>query len=138
MLESLDEIFKTKHHKKHVDDAVESKLFGLGLESYTVVSHEFVMGYAITQDKTYCLDMGYFHPTEYVGDKISVCLQYIDKLLLHLSRDVRWDSDHVVVLDDELHRIMWRWFVADTSIVYISRRIILTLRLTELLAGLLP
>ena len=106
MASSLDEIFKAPLDERCVRESVESKLFGLGLESYTVASHEFSMGYAITRHKVYCLDAGHFHPTEQISDKISAILQYTDKILLHLSRGVRWDSDHVVVWDDELQRIM--------------------------------
>lgn len=106
MAESLDEIFSSPLDESCVRESVESKLFGLGLESYTVASHEFSMGYAITRHKVYCLDAGHFHPTEQISDKISAILQYTDKVLLHLSRGVRWDSDHVVIWDDELQRIM--------------------------------
>lgn len=87
-------------------ESVESKLFGMGVESYTAASHEFSLGYAITRGKVYCLDAGHFHPTEYISDKISAVLQFLDSVLLHLSRGVRWDSDHVVLWDDELQRIM--------------------------------
>jgi len=83
-------------------DAVEGKLFGLGSESYVTGSHEFYQGYAITRKKLLCLDMGHYHPTESVADKISALLLYLDEILLHVSRGVRWDSDHVVLLDDEL------------------------------------
>lgn len=106
MIKSLDEIFEEKLNKEYILESVESKLFGLGLESYTVASHEFSLGYAITRDKLYCLDAGHFHPTETISSKISAILQYVDELMLHVSRGVRWDSDHVVTWDDELQNIM--------------------------------
>lgn len=106
MIKSLDEIFEEKLNKEYILESVESKLFGLGLESYTVASHEFSLGYAITRDKLYCLDAGHFHPTETISSKISAILQYADELMLHVSRGVRWDSDHVVTWDDELQNIM--------------------------------
>jgi len=106
MIKSLDEIFEDKMDKKYVLESVESKLFGLGLESYTVASHEFSLGYAITRGKLYCLDAGHFHPTETISSKLSSILQYVDELMLHVSRGVRWDSDHVVTWDDELQNIM--------------------------------
>ncbi len=90
---------------EHVRDAVECKLFGLGSESYVVGSHEFYLGYAITRGKLLCLDAGHFHPTEVISDKISSTLLWVDELLLHVSRGVRWDSDHVVTLSDELWAI---------------------------------
>jgi len=106
MAESLDEIFSAELDEKYVNESIESKLFGFGIESYTAASHEFSLGYAITRGKMYCLDCGHFHPTESIADKISAVLLYTKKLLLHTSRGVRWDSDHVVSLDDELLRIM--------------------------------
>ena len=87
-------------------DAVESKLFGIGSESYVVGSHEFYLGYATTRRTLLCLDAGHFHPTENLSDKISSVLQYVPELLLHVSRGVRWDSDHVVILDDATRAIM--------------------------------
>ena len=106
MAESLDEIFSAGLNEAYVNESIESKLFGFGIESYTAASHEFSLGYAITRGKMYCLDCGHFHPTESMADKISAVLLYVKKLLLHTSRGVRWDSDHVVTLDDELLRIM--------------------------------
>ena len=106
MIDSLDKMFKDKSLDGKVLDAVESKLFGLGVEQFTVGSHELMMGYAITRGKLYTLDAGHFHPLEYISQKISSVLQYSDKLLLHVSRGVRWDSDHVITLDDELQNIM--------------------------------
>ena len=93
-------MFKEPISESHQRDALECKLFGIGSESYVVGSHEFYLGYAITRQKTLCLDMGHFHPTESVADKISSVLQYVPGLLLHVSRGVRWDSDHVVLFDD--------------------------------------
>lgn len=106
MVESLDEIFKDKMDEKYIVDAIESKLFGLGIESYTVANHEFSYGYAMTRKKVYCLDAGHFHPTEQISDKISSIMQFSQNILLHLSRGVRWDSDHVVIWNDELQQIM--------------------------------
>ncbi len=83
-------------------DAVEGKLFGIGSESYVVGSHEFYLGYAIARKKLVTLDAGHFHPTEMIADKISSALTFLDEILLHVSRGVRWDSDHVVMLDDQL------------------------------------
>jgi len=103
--ESLDQIFAKKINRKHLLDSVESKLFGIGSESYVVGSHEFYMGYAIENKLLLCLDTGHFHPTEVVSDKISSVLTFLDRILLHVSRGVRWDSDHVVILSDELRAI---------------------------------
>ncbi|MCX6938831.1 MAG: L-rhamnose isomerase [Verrucomicrobia bacterium] len=103
---SLDRVFAEKLPAKHLIDAVESKLFGIGAESYTVGSHEFYLGYAIKRgDLAYCLDAGHFHPTESIADKISAILQNTPSLLLHVSRGVRWDSDHVVICDDATRAI---------------------------------
>lgn len=102
---SLDEATSVKYPKEHMKDAVESKLFGIGLESMTVGSHDFYLGYAIKNDLLICLDSGHFHPTEQVGDKISACLQFVDEMLLHVTRPVRWDSDHVVTLNDDVQLI---------------------------------
>jgi len=107
MVEALDEIFAEEGiDNSLVLDAVESKLFGLGLEAYTVGSHEFMMGYAMSRGKIYTMDAGHFHPTETVSGKISAILQFMPTLLLHVSRPMRWDSDHVVRWDDELTAIM--------------------------------
>ncbi len=105
MLEALDEIFSEKIDEKYTMEAVESKVFGIGAESYTTGSNEFCLGYAVSRDKMVCLDAGHFHPTEVISDKISSVLLFTKKLLLHVSRPVRWDSDHVVILDDELNAI---------------------------------
>ena len=100
--DALDELFAESMQAEHMRDAVECKLFGLGSESYVVGSHEFYLGYAIARGKLLCLDAGHFHPTEVISDKISSTLLWVDELLLHVSRGVRWDSDHVVTLSDEL------------------------------------
>jgi len=105
LMEALDEILVEKIDKQYHLDAVESKVFGIGSESYVVGSHEFYMGYAIKNDLLYCLDAGHFHPTEVISNKISALSLFVDEILLHVSRPVRWDSDHVVVLDDELMAI---------------------------------
>ncbi|MBR4186822.1 MAG: L-rhamnose isomerase [Clostridia bacterium] len=99
---SYDEIFAEKISKEYNLDSVESKLFGIGLESCTIGSHEFYMGCAMKHGILLTLDTGHFHPTEMVSDKLSSTLQYLDGVMLHVSRPVRWDSDHVVILDDEL------------------------------------
>jgi len=98
---SLDEIFEIEYPKEHLKDAIESKLFGIGSESMVVGSHDFYLSYAVKNDKLICLDNGHFHPTEQVGDKISSTLQFVDEILLHVTRGVRWDSDHVVTLNDD-------------------------------------
>ncbi len=103
---SLDAIFAENIDPAHHLDAVESKLFGIGSESYVAGSHEFYYGYAIKNQTLYCLDAGHFHPTENLADKISSVLQYVPEILLHVSRGVRWDSDHVVLLDDPTAALM--------------------------------
>lgn len=102
---SLDEGMAIDYPKSQMKDAVESKLFGIGAESMTVGSHDFYLGYAIKNNKLICLDNGHFHPTEQVGDKISACLQFVDEVLLHVTRPIRWDSDHVVTLNEEVQLI---------------------------------
>ncbi len=102
---SLDEAMAIDYPSEYMKDAVESKLFGIGAESMTVGSHDFYLGYAIANKKLICLDNGHFHPTEQVGDKISACLQFVDELLLHVTRPIRWDSDHVVTLNEEIQLI---------------------------------
>jgi len=106
LADSLDKVLATPLNPAHNLDAVESKLFGLASESYVVGSHEFYLGYAIKNNTLLCLDAGHFHPTETIADKISSSLLYVDELLLHVSRGVRWDSDHVVTLTDDLQAIM--------------------------------
>lgn len=103
---SLDEVLSEQLNTAHNIDAVECKLFGIGSESYVVGSHEFYMGYAIKNQTALCLDAGHFHPTENMSDKISSVMMYVPELLLHVSRGVRWDSDHVVLLDDATQAIM--------------------------------
>ncbi len=105
LIGSLDAVFAEKLDPKMMLDSVEGKLFGIGVESYTVGSHEFYLGYAASRQKLLTLDSGHFHPTESVADKISSVLLYCPAVLLHVSRPVRWDSDHVVILDDELRAI---------------------------------
>lgn len=104
--DSLDKLFTEKIDAAHNLDAVESKLFGIGSESYVVGSHEFYLGYALKNGVLLCLDMGHFHPTESVADKISSTLTWLPEILLHVSRGVRWDSDHVVILSDEVRALM--------------------------------
>ena len=102
---SLDLIFAEHIDPQYNLDAVESKLFGIGSESYVVGSHEFYLGYAVENGTLLTLDSGHFHPTESIADKISAVLLYLDEILLHVSRGVRWDSDHVVILNDELRAL---------------------------------
>ena len=103
--ESLDKIFAEDIDEKYNLDSVESKLFGIGSEAYVVGSHEFYMNYAMANNKLCLLDTGHYHPTEVVSNKMSAMLLFNDKLALHVSRPVRWDSDHVIVLDDELREV---------------------------------
>lgn len=105
LVDALDEMLSEKIDTQYHIDAVESKLFGIGAESYTVGSSEFYLGYAITRNTALCLDAGHFHPTEVISDKISAVIPYVQRLLLHVSRPVRWDSDHVILLDDETQAI---------------------------------
>ncbi|GAB4514744.1 MAG: L-rhamnose isomerase [Anaerolineae bacterium] len=104
--DSLDRIFAEPVDERYNKDAIESKLFGLGSESYVVGSHEFYLGYAVQHQKILCLDSGHFHPTETISDKLSSVLLYVPEVLLHVSRGVRWDSDHVVTFNDDLQAIM--------------------------------
>ncbi|TVR71043.1 MAG: L-rhamnose isomerase [Marinilabiliales bacterium] len=103
--ESLDEIFSVEYPSAHLIDSLESKLFGIGSEAMVVGSLEFYIAYALQKGKMVCIDNGHFHPTEQAGDKISALLQFFDGLLLHLTRGVRWDSDHVVTFNDEIQLI---------------------------------
>lgn len=103
---SLDEIFSVKYDEKHTVDALESKLFGIGTESFTAGSNEFYLGYAAANQKTITFDLGHFHPTESCADKISSALLFVPNILLHISRGVRWDSDHVCILDDNVLSLM--------------------------------
>jgi len=102
---ALDTVLAEKIDSKYLVDCIESKLFGLGLESYTVGSHEFYMGYGAKNNMVVTLDAGHFHPTEVISDKISSLLLFVPEIMLHVSRPVRWDSDHVVILDDELQHL---------------------------------
>lgn len=97
--DSLDRIFATEY--KHMKDSIESKVFGIGLESYTVGSNDFYIGYGVQHQKLVTLDTGHFHPTESVADKLSSLLLFVPEVLLHVSRPVRWDSDHVTIMNDE-------------------------------------
>ena len=105
LAQSFDEVFAKPLNPKFNLDAVEGKLFGIGSESYVVGLHEFYLGYAIKNKKLVCLDAGHYHPTESLADKISCVLTHLDEILLHVSRGVRWDSDHVVILNDDLQAI---------------------------------
>ena len=106
MIDSLDQIFAENIDRKLVPCGLESKLFGVGVESYTVASHEFSYGYAVKNGLLYTLDAGHFHPTEVISAKLTACLPFLEGIILHVSRPVRWDSDHVILLDDEIQRIM--------------------------------
>lgn len=110
---SLNAIMETSQDKTHMLDAVESKLFGIGVEACTVGSHEFYMGYAIRKGTLLCLDMGHFHPTENVADKLSSVALSVDEILLHVSRPMRWDSDHVILLDDTILQMAQELVSAD-------------------------
>jgi L-rhamnose isomerase len=105
MKEALDEVFAEKIDPQYNVDAIESKLFGIGSESYVVGSHEFCLSYALKNNKAICLDAGHFHPTETISNKLSAIALFDTEILLHVSRPVRWDSDHVVIMDDELQEI---------------------------------
>jgi L-rhamnose isomerase len=103
---SLDQIFEEEFPVVEIKDSLESKLFGIGSEVFVVGSHEFYMGYALSRGKMLCFDIGHFHPTESIADKISAVLQFTDEILLHVSRGIRWDSDHIVILNDEIKDLM--------------------------------
>lgn len=118
--ESLDEIFSVKYDKKYLLDSVESKVFGIGVESYTVGSHEFYMNYAAANGCLCLLDNGHYHPTENVADKISSMLLFSEKVALHVTRSVRWDSDHVVGFNDEIKDIANEIVKAGTENVLIG------------------
>ncbi len=109
--QSLDEILAKDLDPSHMADAVEAKLFGIGVEAFTVGSHEFYLGYAIDRNMMLCLDIGHFHPTEQVSDKVSAVFQFIPELMFHVTRPIRWDSDHVVTLNDDVkalfEEIVW-------------------------------
>ncbi|MEL7179747.1 MAG: L-rhamnose isomerase [Pseudomonadota bacterium] len=99
---SIDQMIATPQDRAQMRDAVESKLFGIGVEACTVGSHEFYLGYAMKNDTVLCLDMGHFHPTENVADKLSAASLFVDEILLHVSRPMRWDSDHVILQSDDV------------------------------------
>ena len=105
MVEALDRIFAEEIDKNLIAEAIEGKLFGIGSESYVVGSNDFTAAYAISRKKLVCLDAGHYHPTESIADKIPTIMLFLDKILLHVSRPVRWDSDHVVTFNDELKAI---------------------------------
>lgn len=113
LVESLDKVMGEDISEQYVLDSIESKLFGIGVESFTVSSPEFALGYALSRHKLVTYDLGHFHPTENVADKISSTLLFLDKILLHTSRPVRWDSDHVVVQNDDLNNLMKEVIRAD-------------------------
>lgn len=102
---ALDEVFEQDYPAEEMKDAVESKLFGIGSEAFVVGSHEFYLGYAISRGKLLCIDSGHFHPTELIADKVSAVLPFVPELLLHVSRPMRWDSDHIVILNDEVRML---------------------------------
>lgn len=110
---SLNAMLAKPHDKAKMLDAVESKLFGIGVEACTVGSHEFYMGYAIRKETLLCLDMGHFHPTENVADKLSAVALSVGEILLHVSRPMRWDSDHVILLDDAILQMAQELVSAD-------------------------
>ncbi len=105
LIQSLDAVFAERIDPKLNVDSIEGKLFGMGVESYTVGSHEFYLAYAVKNQKLLCLDAGHYHPTETIADKLSAVLLFLPEILLHVSRGVRWDSDHVVILNDDLAAI---------------------------------
>ena len=110
---SLDAMCDSRQNPDHMVDAVESKLFGIGVEACTVGSHEFYMGYAIRKGTLLCLDMGHFHPTENIADKLSAVALSLDEILLHVSRPMRWDSDHVILLNDDIQAMANELVFAD-------------------------
>lgn len=120
LMDSLDEVFKEKIDESYNIDTLESKLFGIGSESYVVGSHEFYMGYGLSRNKRILLDAGHYHPTEVVSNKLSALSLFTNGLSLHVSRPVRWDSDHVVTLDDELNDIakelIYNDLIKDTTV----------------------
>jgi L-rhamnose isomerase len=102
---SLDRIFRKRMDDRYIKESLEAKLFGIGSESCVIGSHEFYLGYAVANRKMLCFDTGHFHPTETVADKITSTIGFVDEILLHISRPVRWDSDHIVIFDDELRSL---------------------------------
>ncbi|UCF98888.1 MAG: L-rhamnose isomerase [Spirochaetaceae bacterium] len=105
LAESLDAIYERDYDPGCLKDSLESKLFGIGSEAFVVGSHEFYLGYALSRGKLICLDSGHFHPTESIADKVSALFQFVEELVFHVSRPMRWDSDHVVILSDELREL---------------------------------
>lgn len=105
LVDSLDKIYAEKFSTVQIRDSVESKLFGLGSESFVVGSHDFYLCYALMHSLIVCVDMGHYHPTESIADKISSILQFMPEMMIHVSRGVRWDSDHVPILDDQLREV---------------------------------
>ncbi|MEL7218847.1 MAG: L-rhamnose isomerase, partial [Pseudomonadota bacterium] len=110
---SIDQMIATPQDRAQMRDAVESKLFGIGVEACTVGSHEFYLGYAMQNDTVLCLDMGHFHPTENVADKLSAASLFVDEILLHVSRPMRWDSDHVILQSDDVIQIAQELVASD-------------------------
>ena len=110
---SIDQMIGSPQDRAQMRDAVESKLFGIGVEACTVGSHEFYMGYAMKNDTVLCLDMGHFHPTENVADKLSAASLFVDEILLHVSRPMRWDSDHVILQSDDVLQIAQELVASD-------------------------
>ncbi len=106
LVESLDAILEKPFPKQQLMDTVEGKLFGIGSESFTAGSYDFYLGYAVKRNTGLCLDIGHFHPTESVADKISAVLQFIDEVLLHITRGIHWDSDHIVLMNDPVIELM--------------------------------
>lgn len=111
--DSLDIILQDTYPEENMRDSMECKLFGIGSESYVVGSHEFYLGYAIQNAMMLCIDIGHFHPTESCADKVSAVFQFIDELLFHVTRGIRWDSDHVVILNDDVRELMQEIVWAD-------------------------
>ena len=105
LVASLDEMLNAEVDTQYCRDSVEGKLFGIGSEDYVVGSHEFYLGYALTRDIGICLDMGHFHPTETIHDKLSAVLTFRNDIVLHVSRGIRWDSDHIVILNDDVRNV---------------------------------
>jgi len=106
LMHSLDELLRTSYPPEYLLDTVEGKLFGIGSEAFTVGSYDFYLGYAISRNTGLCLDIGHFHPTESVADKISSVLQFVDEVLLHITRGIHWDSDHIVLMNDPVVELM--------------------------------
>lgn len=106
LTQSMDEIFSVKHDRRYIADCLEGKLFGIGTECFVVGSYDYYLAYALKNNLGICLDSGHYHPTESIADKFSALKPFVNDILLHISRGVRWDSDHVVTYDDTLNSIM--------------------------------